>query len=52
MDESNTSKLRPNNMWYMDTYAWNYTKSGVYSVKSGYKWLQTTKVCDAEVQIV
>ncbi|XP_056841774.1 uncharacterized protein LOC130494942 [Raphanus sativus] len=45
-------KLRPSNTWSMDGYAWNYTKSRVCSVKSGYKRLQETKLCNAEVQIV
>ncbi|XP_048599985.1 uncharacterized protein LOC125580065 [Brassica napus] len=45
-------KLRPSNTWSMDGYAWNYTKSGVYSVKSGYKRLQEIKACDVEVQVV
>ena len=45
-------KLRPSNTWSMDGYAWNYTKSGVYSVKSGYNRLQTTKVSDSEAQVV
>ena len=45
-------KLRPGNTWSMDGYAWNYTKSCVYSVKSGYNRLQTTKVSDSEAQVV
>lgn len=28
--------LRSSNTWSMDGYAWNHTKSGVYTVKSGY----------------
>ncbi|XP_018436376.1 uncharacterized protein LOC108808772 [Raphanus sativus] len=36
----------------MDGYAWNYTKSGVYSVKSGYARLQKTKMCEAEDQVL
>ena len=45
-------KLRPSNTWSMDGYAWNYTKSGVYTVKSGYNRLQLTKVSDTEAHIV
>ncbi|XP_018463519.1 uncharacterized protein LOC108834691 [Raphanus sativus] len=43
-------KLRPSNTWSMDGYAWNYTKSGTYTVKSGYNRLQEIKACDAEAQ--
>lgn len=45
-------KLRPSNTWSMDGYAWSYTKSGVYSVKSGYARLQKIKRCEAEDQVL
>ncbi|KAF3514001.1 hypothetical protein F2Q69_00007654 [Brassica cretica] len=35
----------------MDGYAWTYTNSGTYYVKSRYNRLHKTKVCDAEVQL-
>ena len=45
-------KLQPSNTWSMDGYAWTYTNSGTYYVKSRYNRLHETKVCDAEVQVV
>ena len=36
----------------MDGYAWNFTKSGAYSVKSGYHRLQKAKLGDDEAHIV
>ena len=45
-------KLWPSNTWSMDWYVCNYTKSGVYTVKSGYNRLQLAKVSDTDAHIV
>ncbi|XP_018463807.1 uncharacterized protein LOC108834986 [Raphanus sativus] len=36
--------IKPSHSFATDGYAWNHTKSGVYTVKSGYNLLQSTKM--------
>ncbi|XP_056847372.1 uncharacterized protein LOC130498048 [Raphanus sativus] len=36
--------IKPSHFSAMDGYAWNHTKSGAYTVKSGYDLLQSTKM--------